>query len=189
MCPRLRTTSPASCGYGPLVNDPRNQPPTHQIGSGTASNSARARPTGRKCPQVSNAARAIVSGPIRTGDPGAATTPRHGSAAATASQPGVVTTPQHRQIFDTRCYSVTSGSRVRVSLRANEVMAFDRRQVVARHARLTLCVPTKCIPAGQQSSAPDRSPSGMIASRAGPLRLPRRHPRLCRAATTADDRS
>jgi hypothetical protein len=77
----------------------------------SASSSCRARPTGRKCPQVNNAARAKVSGPIRTGEPCPATTSRRTSSGGTWSQPGVVTAPQHAQTFDTRWYSVTSGTR------------------------------------------------------------------------------
>jgi hypothetical protein len=49
---------------------------------------------------------AIVSGPIRTGEPGAATVPLSSSL---VSQSGVVTVPQHKHRLEIRRYSMTSG--------------------------------------------------------------------------------
>lgn len=45
---------------------------------------------------------AIVSGPIRTGQPGAATVAAWQTGTASSSQPGVVTAPQQAQTVETR---------------------------------------------------------------------------------------
>jgi hypothetical protein len=58
---------------------------------------------------VSSAARARVSGPIRTGEPDAATMSACSTGTLASSQPGVVTAPQHGQSFEIRAYSVTLG--------------------------------------------------------------------------------
>ena len=66
------------------------------------SSKSRARPAGKKWAQVSNAARATVSGPIRTGDPAAATISACSTGTASSSQPGVVTVAQHGHTFEIR---------------------------------------------------------------------------------------
>jgi hypothetical protein len=74
---RIQQQRPQMRQEGPLqpprraAPDPGRNPVDTSIPP-SASSRSRDRPTGRWCAQVNNAARAVVSGPIRTGEPGAA---------------------------------------------------------------------------------------------------------------------